>query len=275
MNKSNASNQTHANGKRVCRKFVYLTPLLAGMAGCLWIAAITFLPDQKVQTCITPDRVIKDSSIHAYEFVPWGIVVLAMTNHFDFIYTPSRPVSIKDVATESNYRYVINGSFFERSGEHAGVLSILGEMHTPHKPDAQLTHIVRYAPETGAILFLPNSELTGAGRLHIEFQTGPLVIENNRVMQQYIQESANGHGLHKRTLLGYTEGDGTKYFIIVKNAISLDTLGELLLRFSIFSQKKLHVVNLDGGPSVALYAKNHQELNYNTKARLPILLAIR
>ena len=57
--------------------------------------------------------------------------------------------------------------------------------------------------------------------------------------------------------------------------MALDELGHYLTSLAVFANKRLDVVNLDGGPSVALYVEKYPELNYNAEARLPILLGVK
>ena len=111
-------------------------------------------------------------------------------------------------------------------------------------------------------------------KANIEFQTGPLVIQANVLDMPSIHQSINGLRSHQRTLLGYTEEDKLKFFITVRKSERLDTLGEYLLKLSIFEGKTLSVINLDGGPSVALATQSHPEINHNEQAVLPILFAL-
>ncbi|NES18723.1 MAG: hypothetical protein F6K41_07275 [Symploca sp. SIO3E6] len=52
-------------------------------------------------------------------------------------------------------------------------------------------------------------------------------------------------------------------------------MADYLLTLSVFSGKTLHVVNLDGGTSTALYSQTNPELNLNEAAVLPILLGLK
>lgn len=250
---------------------------------CLGGAGITILQLRKTsnqeklsQPNINPDSSVKDGDVMIYKFKNYDMTIVSFVGSFDFIYKPSQDLSVEAVATKSNYRYMVNGSFFEASKEHAGWLSVLGQEKTPIKEDKQLSHIIRYNPETGVLsfveaqLFKPLTENT-----NIEFQSGPLIIKNNKVTKKYIEQSINGLLLFERTLLGYTEEDGRKYFIITKNNVKLDELADYLLRLSVFSGKTLNVVNLDGGSSVALYSQTYPEFSFNEAAILPILLGIK
>jgi hypothetical protein len=112
-------------------------------------------------------------------------------------------------------------------------------------------------------------------KANIEFQTGPLVIQANVLDMPSIRQSINGLRSHQRTMLAYTEEDRMKFFITVRKPERLDKLGEHLLKLSIFEGKKLSVINLDGGASVALVSQAHAEMNHNGAAVLPILFALR
>ena len=141
--------------------------------------------------------------------------------------------------------------------------------------DPQLTHIVVKSKKQGAIRFVPALRYTSNEKqFALEFQTGPLVIENGRLARRLIQKSVNGPGAYRRTLLAMTDLKQV-YFITVRAQVSLEALGNFLLRASVFSGKRLDVVNLDGGSSVALWAKDLPKLNFNQDARLPILLGVR
>jgi hypothetical protein len=220
-------------------------------------------------------RVIDDGSIQAREYRRYGVTIISFENGFDFIYKPSESVSVMDAGVDLGYDYVINGSFFRQNREHAGWLSILGEKIAPYKDDRQLSHVVRYCTHTGVMTFIDVQSFSdGNNKKLIEFQTGPLVVENNRLSHKYIDASINGSVPHRRTLLAYTRGDHTKHFIIVRKPVTLETIGEYLLTLPMFSNGILNVVNLDGGACTALYSKNHPSLNYNEKEKLPIFLAI-
>ncbi|NET59950.1 MAG: phosphodiester glycosidase family protein [Symploca sp. SIO2E6] len=244
-----------------------------GTAAVQWIKSST--QEQSSRPTIYPDSQLQDGEIMVYQFDNYDLTIVSFVGNFDFIYQPSQALSLKTLATESNYRYLINGSFFEASQEHAGWLSVLGQEKTPLKEDPQLSHIVQYNLNTGGLnfveaqLFQPSTQET-----NIEFQSGPLIIDNNQVTTKYIEQSLNGLLPFRRTLLAYTEEDQRKYFMITENKVKLDDLAEYLLTLSVFAGKTLQVMNLDGGTSVALYSQTHPELNFNEAAILPILLGI-
>jgi exopolysaccharide biosynthesis protein len=224
-----------------------------------------------------PTLKIVDIDIYAYTFDTYNISIVSFRNNFEIIYEPSQTLSIHQVGQNFKYRYLVNGSFFEWSGKHAGWLSISGNKLTPLKHDRQLTHIAILNTTTGEMVF-KSAELwepSMSDKANIEFQTGPLVIQGNVLDMPSIRQSINGQRSHQRTLLGYTEEDKMKFFINVRKPERLDKLGEYLLKLSIFEAKTLSVINLDGGPSVALYTLTHPEMNHNGGAVLPILFALR
>ena len=224
-----------------------------------------------------PSLKIVDDDSHAYTFDVYDMSIIAFRSNFEIVYEPSQTVSIHQVGQNFKYRYLVNGSFFEWSGEHAGWLSISGNNLMPLKQDPQLTHIAILNSTTSELVF-KSAELwkpSMSGKSNLEFQTGPLVIQFNVVSMPFIHQSINGLRSHQRTLLAYIEEDMMKFFIIVRKPERLDKLGECLLKLSIFEGKTLSVINLDGGPSVALDSRAHPEMNHNAGAVLPILFGLR
>src|SRR5690242_4728243 len=104
---------------------------------------------------IEPTLKLVDDDIHAYMFNTHDISILAFQHNFEIIYKPSQTLSIREVGRRFNYRYLVNGSFFEWSGEHAGWLSISGNHLMTFKRDRQLTHIAILNTTTSAMAFQP------------------------------------------------------------------------------------------------------------------------
>jgi len=228
-------------------------------------------------TSMEPTLKIVDDDIHAYTSDADELSIIAFRNNFEIIYEPSQRLSIHEIGGRFKYHCIVNGSFFEWSGEHAGWLSISGNNLMPLKRDPQLTHIAALDTTTGKMVF-KSAELwepSMSDKATMEFQTGPLVIQANVLDMPSIRKSINGLRSHRRTLLAYTKEDRMKFFITVRKPERLDKVGEYLLKLSIFERKTLSVINLDGGPSVALYFQALPEMNHNADAVLPILLALR
>lgn len=224
-----------------------------------------------------PTLKIVDDDILAYTFDAHDISMIAFRSNFEIVYEPSQRQSIHQVGQSFKYRYLVNGSFFEWSGKHAGWLSISGSNLMPLKHDRQLTHVAILNTTTSEMGF-KSAELwrtSMSDKANIEFQTGLLVIQANVLDLPSIRQSINGLRSHQRTLLACTEEDKMKFFITVRKPERLDKLGEHLLKVSMFEGKTLSVINLDGGPSVALDSQAHPELNHNGDAVLPILFALR
>jgi hypothetical protein len=222
--------------------------------------------------------VIEDGTCKVYRFEKDHLQILAFRGPFLFIYHPSHPLTVRETALGLDVRYVINGSFFENDREnaaHAGWLSLQGLKHADIKAEAQLSHVVRVDPGSGRMTFIDYRKFTpDSSDRYIEFQTGPLVLEENRIAETEIRASINGLREHTRSLLAFDDV-GTHYFITVHESLRLDELAARLTALPLFVGRKLSAVNLDGGPSVAFFSRNHPELNYNAEDHLPILLALK
>lgn len=221
--------------------------------------------------------VFMDGDILVQNDNTYGLTLIGFKDNFEIIYKPENMLSLGETGEEEPYRYLINGSYFEGSRVHAGWLSIFGNQLTPLKTDQQLGHMAILDTSFRSLDFpelaLWDSSLTNPSA--IEFQTGPLVIYANDIDTLSIKRSINGMSSHLRTLLAYTEEDGMLYFIITRKVCTLPELGEHLLTLSAFKDKTLHVMNLDGGSSTALYSRNHPGLNYNVNRPLPIMLGLK
>lgn len=241
---------------------------------------ITPLQNQKAirQEDITPNKILNDHPHQSYIFEKYEMTIISIADTFDFIFIPRDARSIKSVAKKGNYKIMINGSFFcgtRLAAKHAGWLRLFGKTYSPVGQDRQVSHIFRYNLDEKQAELIPYQKFQPADdNRSIEFQTGPLVVDSNKVAQKYIAESINGLSKHTRTLLAITDRRHF-HFIIVRKRVALDELGNYLTSLSIFSNQRLDVVNLDGGPSVALYVAKYPELNYNADARLPILLGVK
>jgi exopolysaccharide biosynthesis protein len=105
----------------------------------------------------------------------------------------------------------------------------------------------------------------------LEFQTGPLIIENSSIREDLIRSSINGSTDHRRTLLA-TLDHRRCFFITVTDKVMLGDLAATLLQLSIFQAGTLDVINLDGGSSVSLYVRDIPRVNCNVDDCLPILI---
>jgi exopolysaccharide biosynthesis protein len=225
----------------------------------------------------TPDTTFVDGQNRVYLFRQFDMTILSVHNGFEYLFTPKAVPSLLSVARAGQYRFMINGSFFDGTrldAQHSGWLHILGKSFGSVWDNRQLTHIVRFDKNSGTLEIIASKAFTPSHNDHtIEFQTGPLVIENSKVVLSLISHSINGSGKYTRTLIAVSNRNEIM-FITVRKPVSLDVLGRFLLTLSVFDKKRLDVVNLDGGPSVAFYARAFPKLNYNVDDHLPLLLGV-
>jgi hypothetical protein len=227
---------------------------------------------------IVPDTTLHDGDVNVFTYTSLGMTVVSVPKTFEYVYISEDPESVRVIGERRGYRYLVNASFFDGDrlhATHAGWLRIGGRVLAPLKRDRQLTHVVRYEAGVRKVRYTPYGEFSPpADTSALEFQTGPMIIENGRVAAKYIRESINGLGAYPRTLLA-TIDRRRVFLIVVRRPVALDTLAGSLLRLSLFRKGRFDVVNLDGGSSVALYSSAHPRLCYNDGARLPLLLGIR
>lgn len=238
-------------------------------------ACSTFTPNADKEPGIC--KTILDGNVIIYNSGLYDMTIVGFKGDIEIIYDAENPPTLKQAGQLNDYRYLINGSYFHASREHAGWLSILGTQHAELLDDKQLSHIVVLNKELEYIDF-PGLEIwndSSTSSETIEFQTGPMVVAANTVDTLSINASINGKGAHLRTLLAFTEEDGMRYFIICRDLGPLENIGEHLLSLPVFKDKTLWAVNLDGGSSTALYSRDYPILNFNTERPLPILLGIK
>jgi hypothetical protein len=248
------------------------------MTGVVLTLAFAFSPAQTQspnRVVLSPDSSVRSSDVMVSMWKHPHVAVVEVPDTFVFCYLPRNEVTLDSIARREKLRCVINGSFFEGArgnASHAGWLSLYGLKVTPVMDERQLTHVVRNNGTQRTIEFLPARPFaTSTNPCLVEFQTGPLVIENGRVREDLIRSSINGSSRHTRSLLA-TLDHRRCFFITVTDRVTLTDLADTLLRLSIFQRGRLDVVNLDGGSSVALYVRDVPGVNCNTNDRLPILI---
>ncbi len=191
-------------------------------------------------------------------------------------YDENRTLDIKDVSTQNNFEAAINGSYFLENFVHAGLLIVNGVEITSNAPsDKQLSEIIILNNDSNDITFVKAAEFETISYLQANttaFQTGPIVVQNGILSEEYINNSLNGSTKHKRTLLGFDEDE--IFFISTSSEVSLIDLGNLLLSFNIWDSG-ISIINLDGGSSVSMYSKDQSVFNYGTFKVLPIILGFK
>ncbi|MGB3692886.1 MAG: phosphodiester glycosidase family protein [Spirulinaceae cyanobacterium] len=179
--------------------------------------------------------------------------------------------SFESIIETNQLNTAINAGYFHGDYSHSGLLEISGATIAPIVPDdVQVTHIVEIG-ET--INIYPASTYTTNSDEKIKFQTGPLILKNNQIQEDYIHSSLNGDGEYLRSILGTTEA-GEVFFLATTELYSLTDLAEYMLCLNMFSGKAITAINLDGGTSVALYAQENEDIRLGLEKRLPFFLGV-
>jgi hypothetical protein len=254
---------------------------LVGLTGCVALVSFLMVVTTRImlaQAFRSPDTTYVDGSNKIHVYKELDLTVLLVRHGFEYVFIAKNAAPFAAMAKEKNFRFMINASFFDGErfdAQHAGWLRILGTSYAPLRHDRQLTHIVRFDTLSGKTEIVSWRDFKPSNTDHtIEFQTGPLVIRQNSVAFALISNSINGPGKYTRTLIA-TSGNNELWFITVRKPVALDSLGKFLLSLSTFQKKHINVVNLDGGPSVAFYARTFPELNYNVDDHLPLCLGVK
>ncbi|MDP4176202.1 MAG: phosphodiester glycosidase family protein [Bacteroidota bacterium] len=227
---------------------------------------------------ITPDEKITDGNITVYSYQKeHRLEIVSIPDSIHFVYSPKNNKTFLQIAKDMNFRYMVNATYYSgysRDASHVGWLWIYGTLYENVAEDKQLTHIVSINRLSKKISYTYYKDFKSElDKDCLEFQTGPLIVENNKLAENYINSSINGLRKAPRTMLASLDNK-QMFFIISESSMDLITLGNYIMKLSVFYGKRLDVVNLDGGPSTALYSKNYSKLNYNEDAVLPFHLGI-
>lgn len=219
-----------------------------------------------------------------------GITIIKVPEISTFLFLKEPGKSLADIAADSGYSIVVNGSYFDYERPlplnrskitflHAGYLRVHDSLYAELMPEErQLTTLFSYDFDTDRSEFLPLDRLEESGAFDLVIQTGPQIIRNSLVQEDEIKASINGMGTHARSAFASVDNH-THYFITVKQdsahpGLTLVELGEALLASQYFSGN-LSVVNLDGGSSTSLYVKDNPELShYGGRKILPALICV-
>lgn len=219
--------------------------------------------------------IVEKNGLTYYHEKEFGLTVVLFTQPMDFYLQNPVTQTIAEVSADQKYRAAINGSYFTPEYTHAGLLYKNDTTTVPlAKLDRQVSAIVSMS--STSMEFIPvsefKSELLASSTL--AFQTGPLVIIKNTITTSSINTSLNGTGTYARTLLGKTES-GQTFFVIVTARKNLTEIAAKLLSLKLFANDTISVINLDGGPSTALYTLEMSSLNFRETKYLPIIIGVR
>ena len=179
--------------------------------------------------------------------------------------------SVEEVIRTKQLNTAINAGYFHSDYSHSGLLKISGKTIAPIVPDdVQVTHIVELGKN---INIFPASTYTTSNDEKTKFQTGPLILKDNQIQEDYIHNSLNGDGEYLRSILGITEA-GEAFFMATTKLYSLTDIAEYILCLNIFHNKTITAINLDGGTSVALYAQDNEDIRLGLEKKLPFFLGI-
>ena len=222
-----------------------------------------------------PDTAFTAGGIGIMSWKSPAMTVIRVPDTLSFLYLPRNNASVDSVARGYGLRCLINGSYFSGvrgDASHAGLLCYHGRLLAPPLSDRQLTHVVRINSAAHRVdFFTAQSYVPAADPGLVEFQTGPLIIENGKIRKELIDSSLNGRTKHARTLLA-TLDNRLCFFVTVTEKVGLYEIAGFLRRIDAFQKGKLDVVNLDGGSSVALYVRDATAVNFNEADRLPVLI---
>ncbi len=211
-----------------------------------------------------------------YEYSRAGVWVAVFTTPLELSNSWSDGPSLEDGSRLQNYLVSVNGTYFKGSYDKAtpaGFFQEEGVNSSQVLQDKQLTRIVSYSASENKLVFSKVNEYITGGS-DFAFQTGPQILTDGVIEDQEISNSINGLGSYKRTFLGKTS-TGSFVFGTATSPISLLQLGAVLKEMQVFKGQQITVVNLDGGPSTAMYSKDFDRVNWNTTMRLPLIIGTR
>jgi len=227
---------------------------------------------------VSADHIYHDGQYTISNYDSLGMTIIGGIDTFDFFFYPESTASISANALSGGYLFMINGTYFDGvrgHAGHAGWLKIYGKVFAALRDEDQLSHVVVWDRAAGRFHIQPRETFKTPGTdSTIEFQTGPLIIQNNRITFNPIRKSKNGRTAHLRTLLAISDHRKLS-FVTVRKKVTLTDLAAYLLKLTQFRGMELDVINLDGGSSVALFSRKFPELDFNSTDHLPVIIGIK
>ncbi len=261
-------------------KAIFLIIFFLFLAGIIFVSSNEIrLPNEEIS--LVQENKIEIGEISIYKYETEGLYVAVFKDGFDFNFTPTNPGTLETQGEKGNISVATNATFFAgtyQHATHAGLLYLKGEKYGPLSDEGQLSHIVSYDPETKRLDFIDakqfDEKMINTSPKNTFFQTGPMVISNNEIQNAFIDSSINGNGRHTRTFLGQLNS-GEMFLIIASKSYKLKDLGKIVMELPPFVNKRMNVVNLDGGPSSAIYVKDHPEFSFNADHDLPLTIFVK
>ena len=203
-----------------------------------------------------------------------NIVITIFEETPTILYSPDNIKTIKEHIESTKFELGINGGFFLSNMKYAGLLYLDGQIKSDISlGDSQVTHIVELGKK---VKFIDQKifNFDNINQNYSYFQSGPLIIENNNIKQDLIEKAPNGYKKTFRSFFGIVEETDQKFFVQIINSVDLLESAKIILNFERFRNKKITVINLDGGSSVSFYSKSRPDLNFLVNKKLPMILAI-
>lgn len=265
---------------------IFIIGFIITLISIFGIGILGMIATRQQQASITTDdkaradQELEISGVRLLKYDEKGIIIATFKNEFIYKFTNENPGNLIDQSERANVKVAINGTFFAgtyQQASHAGLLILAGDKKSEIIDDPQLSHFVVYNRESVNIRFITALE-SNVSDIYLNdnfdvFQTGPLVIDNNQIQNDYIDKSTNGNGKYRRTLLGQFD-TGEMFIVIATNEYTLKDLGKTVLDLPVSQGKVLDLINLDGGPSTAIYVKDHPEFNFNAEHDLPSVILV-
>jgi uncharacterized protein YigE (DUF2233 family) len=210
-----------------------------------------------------------------------AIWIVETTRPISLFWTLSNvPTLRRRAANSPNYSLFVNGGYHD--GDYAnpkaeGLMIIDGQQIGQFRAnDRQLTHVISLNA-AGSITAISAAVPELEGKLNpnsSHLQTGPIIIQDGEIKNDFIVNSLNGNDAYKRTAIGRT-ANGETVIVIAKTPYTLTNLALAILRTNNYRERRLTLVNLDGGPSTAIHSANFPQLSYGADKLTPTGFAVR
>jgi uncharacterized protein YigE (DUF2233 family) len=197
------------------------------------------------------------------------------------IYHAVNPLTLRQLGNaHKQFALLVNGSYHDGNYANAkleGLFVVNGKPYAPIKSlDKQLSHVVSFS-STGMIasVALADENLSTISKWQsgTHIQTGPLITESGIAASGFIDAAINGKDRYKRTAIGVT-ADSATVIVVAKTPRSLHELASAVLAINRYRERKLTLVNFDGGPSTALHSNEQSGLSYQADKLTPILFGL-
>ncbi len=225
---------------------------------------------------ILPDNMMMDTSATVFEYRRLGITIVAPSKGIELLHLPNTSSRARELAEQYRFNYLLNASPDSTGATYrTGLLKIGGLQYGSLVGDQNRTHVVRIDSRSGRAAFIPRSSfISDTSRTVVEFQAGPLLFENGKLVSAVQPNSVSVPAKRRQTLLALI--DKTEILLLVtREPYVLSDLAVKLGNLSLFKGKKFDVIALATRDSTALYSRNFPRLNLNSEARMPLLIGVR